>query len=245
MYIRLVVSETAAYIRVSTDEQDPERQFQDISEEYDVPRSNLYADVEHGDVFTGRDGYGQLLEDAEEYDSVVFTELTRLGRSTRGMRDALDTLLSDDCSVVLLDEGWEFTPGEDDLATGIMRDILTRMAEDELRRIRERTRSGIRQAKREGKHVGRTPKGFTVDDGFLVPEAGTYECVCEFVREVNKGRAKSTTAEFFGFKAQSAQSILETTQKYNYDVEYIGDDEWRKRRTEVKTGDREVGELNE
>lgn len=83
---------TSAYIRVSTSDQDPERQYQDIRSHFDVSREDLYADVEHGDVFTGRDGYDELMDSLDDYDKVVFEEITRLGRSAREMRDTADTL---------------------------------------------------------------------------------------------------------------------------------------------------------
>ncbi len=233
---------TAAYIRVSTSDQDAERQYQDIKERFNVPRKHLYADVEHGDVFTGRDGYDSLMESLDDYDKVVFEEITRLGRSAREMRDTADTLREAGITIATVSPLREFPPEDDDPMSKLFFDILTRMAEEELRRIRNRTRSGIRQAKREGKHVGNPPRGYTVEDGFLEPIEGEYDRITEFIREVNKGRAKAPTARFFGVDETSYQSILKNSDRY-WDAEYVGDEEWRRRRVEVQNGDRDLGPL--
>ena len=235
---------TAAYIRVSTPEQDPERQYQDIKSKFDVSRDHLYADVEHGDVFTGRDCYDALMDSLEDYEKVVFEELTRLGRSAREMRDTAHTLREAGVTIATVSPLREFPPDEDDAMSKLFFDILTRMAEAELERIRSRTKSGIRQAKREGKHVGNPPREYTVEDGFLEPIEGEYERISKFIREVNKGRAKAPTARFFGVDETSYQSILENSDRY-WDAEYVGDEEWRRRRVEVQNGEKDLEPLGE
>jgi len=127
-------------------------------------------------------------------------------------------------------------PGEMDMASGIMYDIYTRQAQEELRQIRRRTRQGVQRAKNQGKHVGNPPTGYDVVDGFLQPN-DRYEIVNEFIREVNQGRAKQPTARYFGI--ESPQSVLQASTEY-WDETYVGDEEWRRRRTEVQNGDRDV-----
>lgn len=232
----------AAYIRVSTPDQDPERQYQDIHEKFGVSRDNVYADVEHGDVFTDRSGLDDLLESVEDYERVIFHELTRLGRSAREMRDTAQTLHDAGVTMVTCDPMWEFPPDDSNALSDLLLDILTRMAEWELQKIRSRTRSGVKEAKRRGKHVGQPPRGYEVWNGFLKPKEPEYTAISEFIREVNKGRAKAPTARWFGIDETSYQSILDSSDRY-WDAEYVGDDEWRRRRVAVQNGERDLQEL--
>lgn len=238
----------AVYIRVSTPEQDPERQWNTISRQHDVNRDDLYADVEHGDVFTGRAGLEQLLGDAEQYDVVVIDELSRFGRATK-VRDVVDELHDNGVTIEAVDIGLELIPEdqreEGDLMSIVSRivyHVLVELAKYELEQIRRRTREGIRRAVEEGKHVGNPPRGYEVEEGFLNPISGEYDRITEFIREVNKGRAKAPTARFFGIDSTSYQSILENSDEY-WGEEYVGDKIWRRRRVEVQNGERELPEL--
>lgn len=236
----------AAYVRVSTPEQDPERQRSTIEREYEV--DEWFADVEHGDVMTGRSGFNELVGRYDEFDEVVMDESSRIGR-TIAVRDTVSEMREHGITVRFIDGGYVIPPADEemDLETGIWWDVTTRFAKEEHRQLKRRTREGIRRAKEAGKHVGEPPTGFVVTDGFLEPADGEYERVSEFVREVNKGRPKKPTAEFFGFNPNSANSILKTTQneEYAYENRYVGDEVWRERRLELRNGDREVAELGQ
>lgn len=224
---------TAGYIRVSTPDQDPERQRQTIEREHTV--SEWYADIEHGDIMTGRSGLSDLMSDLDEIDVVVVDETSRFGRAIQ-VRDTVDTMRERGVTVHIVDGGFSLPPGDEDmdLATGIWWDVTTRLAAEEQRQIQRRTREGIRVARENGKHIGTPPTGFEVEQGFLKPADNEYERVTAFVREVNRGRPKKPTARFFGFNEDSAQTILETTMKeeYPYEERYIGDEQWRRRRAE-------------
>lgn len=236
----------AGYVRVSTPSQDEQRQIDRIQQDYDI--DEFYADVEHGDVLTGREGLDSLIRDSPDIDTVVVDELSRFGR-TISVRKTIDNIRSNGVTVEVVDQGLTLTPDREDMdmASGVTYDIYTRQAQEELRQIRRRTRQGMTLAKEKGKHVGNVPTGFEVSDrGFLQP-SDDFEAVNEMVREINRGREKKRTARFFGFNPQSIRSILRTTRNedYPYDARYVGDEEWRRRRVAVENGDREVVPLGD
>ena len=236
---------TAGYIRVSTTDQDPERQYQDIKDRFNVPREHVYADIQHGDVFTDRKGYDELMDSLDDYEKVVFEDITRLGRSAPEMRDTADTLRENGVTIATVSPLREFPPDDDDPMSNLVFDIITRMAEQELKQIRERTESGVREAKRRGKHTGRPPRGFKNVGGFLQPNEN-YDQISHFIYEVNKGRAKKPTARFFNIDPTSCQSILDKSREdtgYNWDYTYIGDHDWRQERTLVKNGEKDLEPL--
>lgn len=236
----------AGYIRVSTEDQDYQSQKSDIEEEYDIDQ--WYADIEHGDVFSGRGGLQDLLEEAEQYDRVVFPEISRAGRTAPETRDIVRDLRSDGCTVTFQSSNIELEPRDEmkigDVGDDVAYQVMVEFAEQELRRIRNRTKRGVRQAMSEGKHVGQPPRGYEVWKGFLKPDEPEYSAISQFIREVNKGRAKAPTARFFGIDETSYGSILSNSDKY-WDAEYVGNEEWRRRRTEVQNGEKELEELGE
>jgi DNA invertase Pin-like site-specific DNA recombinase len=222
------------YVRVSTEDQDAERQQKTIEDNYDT--DHVYADVEHGDVLTGRSGLDQLLTDAEDIDTVVVDELSRFGR-TISVRDKIDQLRDHGVTIEVIDGGLTITPDPDDMdfASGLIYDFYTRQAQEELRQIRRRTREGIKMAREDGKHIGQVPRGYTTnDEGHLTVTDGTlqeYERVNEMIRLVNDGCPKKTAAKQVGLNPNSVASVLEKSDTY-WDETYVGDEEWRRRNAE-------------
>lgn len=232
---------TAGYVRVSTPDQDSERQMNTIRDDYDVDQ--WFADVEHGDVLTNRGGLDDLRARADEFDRVVVDELSRLGRTIE-VRDVVDELREQDVDVEILDKGLTITDRDEmDFASRITWMLLIELAEEELKQLRRRTREGVRLAQEAGKHVGNPPRGYNVEDGFLRPNED-YEIISQFIHEVNKGRPKAPTARFFGIDPSSYQSILENSHKY-WDATYIGDRQWRQRRDELRHDERDLLPLEE
>ena len=73
----------AAYVRVSTDDQNEDRQMRAIREKYDEQSNEIewFCDLGESGASTSRREYQRLREDVKEYDVVVAHELDRLGRS--------------------------------------------------------------------------------------------------------------------------------------------------------------------
>jgi DNA invertase Pin-like site-specific DNA recombinase len=223
------------YIRVSTSDQSVDRQKREIEDVADI--DEWYADVEHGDVFTGRRGLNGMIADASEIDRVYVTSESRLGRSAQQTLDNVADIRQQGVIIEIVSRGWTLYPKDHenyDYMTEAFFQVGNAFAEMELEQLRERVQQGIDQAKERGKHMGRVPVGYeTDDDGFLIPQEPMYSKVNNFIREVNEGAPKAPTAEFYGINKNTAQSILENSDQY-WDEEYIGDEEWRLRNAEYK-----------
>jgi putative DNA-invertase from lambdoid prophage Rac len=152
----------AIYCRVSTSDQDNERQERDLLEYADR------ADFEVVEVFKEtlsgiRKSKGKqpverrrVMELAQRrgIDAVLVTEMTRWGRSTQDLMDTLGDLASWDVSLVA-QTGLTF-----DLSTPqgkLIANLMASLAEFEHDLLRERVRSGVAAAKARGQRFGRRP----------------------------------------------------------------------------------------
>jgi len=83
----------AAYVRVSTDDQDDDRQRESILEHYDQDEITWYVDIDSGSN-NARAQYQDLRENIGEYDVIVATEIDRLGRSFSELASFVEDLRS-------------------------------------------------------------------------------------------------------------------------------------------------------
>jgi putative DNA-invertase from lambdoid prophage Rac len=152
----------AIYCRVSTSDQDNDRQERDLLKYADR------ADFEVVEVFKEtlsgiRKSKGKqpverrrVMELAQRrgIDAVLVTEMTRWGRSTQDLMDTLGQLASWDVSLVA-QTGLTF-----DLSTPqgkLIANLMASLAEFEHDLLRERVRSGVAAAKARGQRFGRRP----------------------------------------------------------------------------------------
>jgi DNA invertase Pin-like site-specific DNA recombinase len=147
----------ALYLRVSTLDQHPETQLLDLRQ---MAAQRGYTIVhEYTDRLSGatarRPGLDQLMADARrgQFDLVLVWASDRLARSVRHFLSTLDELNHLNVEFISLRENID-TSGP--LGRAIMI-IVAAIAELERSLIVERVRSGMRRAKLEGQHIGRTP----------------------------------------------------------------------------------------
>ena len=152
----------AIYCRVSTSDQDCDRQERDL---IDYAKRAGFEVVEvFKETLSGiRKAKGKQpierkkvmeLAPAREIDAVLVTELTRWGRSTQDLMDTLGQLASWDVSLIA-QTGLQF-----DLATPqgkLIANLMASLAEFEHDLLRERVQSGIAAAKARGQQFGRRP----------------------------------------------------------------------------------------
>ena len=152
----------AIYCRVSTSDQDCDRQERDL---IDYAKRAGFEVVEvFKETLSGiRKAKGKQpierkkvmeLAQAREIDAVLVTELTRWGRSTQDLMDTLGQLASWDVSLIA-QTGLQF-----DLATPqgkLIANLMASLAEFEHDLLRERVQSGIAAAKAWGQQFGRRP----------------------------------------------------------------------------------------
>lgn len=215
-------TETALYARVSTTDQNLARQKEHTwnyaTEQLDVAPSNI---VVYEDKATGRDtlrdDYQTLINrvQAGDIERVIVLEVSRLSRSMRDLATTVETIVDDnDCGLHILDMSLALEPDDDDPYQRAFLNIMGTIAQLEADMIRERTRSGIEAAKQAGKHTGRPPFGFDVNDGYLTPNEN-YDTAIEILERVEKGNSKRSTARFAGVSRATIDRILERRELYH------------------------------
>ena len=162
--------ETYGYVRVSTKEQNTDRQRIAMLN-YNVLEENIYEDKISGKDFD-RPMYRKLMGVLKEGDCLVVKSIDRLGRDYDDLREQWRIITREKkaCIVVLdmplLNTSNEYGP--DDLirkfVAEIVLEILSFVAENERRNIKERQREGIAAAKLRGVKFGKPVKPVT--EGF-------------------------------------------------------------------------------
>jgi len=229
----------AAYVRVSTDDQNEQRQMRAIREKYDEQDNQIewFCDLGESGASASRQEYQRLREHVVEYDVVVAHELDRLGRSFADLAGFVEDLREKDVDIDLVNQPIG-TVGEDDWMAEMMLNMMMVFADAERKMIRSRVQEGIDTAIADGKRVGRPPFGYTVEDGFLQQVPAKYVRVQNFIREVRKGREKKATAAFFEIPDSKIRSILARAEA-NYDIPF-DNDQWRLERAKVDAGEKEL-----
>ena len=161
------------YIRVSTKEQNEDRQLVALRER-NVPEDNIYTDKQSGKDFN-RPQYKRLVRRMKKNDLLYIKSIDRLGRSYREIQEQWRFLTKEkgiDIAVIdmpLLDT----RRGKDLMGTflsDIVLQILSFVAENERTNIRQRQAEGIAAAKARGVRFGRQEKEIPADFGKIVRE---------------------------------------------------------------------------
>ena len=139
----------AKYIRVSTKEQNTDRQA-----DFD---GLTYTDLCSGSIaFKDRSEAKKLLDNNEVTELHVHS-IDRLGRNTLDIMQTIQDFTSKGINVVSTKEGLQtLIDGKENPIAKMMIGILGTLAEFELSRIKERQAEGIFKAKEKGRFVGRS-----------------------------------------------------------------------------------------
>jgi DNA invertase Pin-like site-specific DNA recombinase len=142
------------YIRVSTVDQNPERQLEGVEVD------KKFIEYASGTT-TKRPQLQAMLGYVREDDLIVVHSMDRLARNTKDLRSLIDTLCERKISVEFKKENLIFT-GDDSPMSHLLLMIIGAVAEFEHSIIRERQLEGIALAKRAGKYKG-APKKLTAE----------------------------------------------------------------------------------
>lgn len=149
------------YIRVSTKEQNEDRQLIALNE-YNVPEKNIYMDKQSGKDFD-RKQYKRMLKHIKENDLIIIKSIDRLGRNYSEILEQwriITKIKKADIFVIdmpILDT----RRGKDLMGTflsDIVLQVLSFVAESERDNIKQRQAEGIAAAKAKGVKFGRPPK---------------------------------------------------------------------------------------
>lgn len=148
------MSRVFAYCRVSTLDQTTDNQVREIeSAGFNVTKQRTITETVSGSVpAMDRKGFSKLLDRLEPEDVLVVTKLDRLGRNAMDVRATVDRLESSGVRVHCL------ALGGVDLTSPAGRmtmQVIAAVAEFERDLLIERTQSGLKRAKAEGKTFGR------------------------------------------------------------------------------------------
>lgn len=147
------------YIRVSTKEQNPERQIYAMEAE-NIKKQNIYIDKITGKGFD-RPQYCRMLKKLKAGDIVVIKSIDRLGRNYNEILEQWRIIIKEKCAdIQVIDMPLLNTNQRSDNLTGVfisdlVLQILAYVAETERTFIRQRQAEGIAVAKRKGKKFGR------------------------------------------------------------------------------------------
>lgn len=151
---------TYGYIRVSTKEQNEDRQLIAMRE-FGVPEENVIMDKQSGKDFD-RPGYKRLMRKLQTGDTLVIKSIDRLGRNYDEILEQWRLITKEkQAAIVVLDMPLLDTRQERDLTGVLIADIvlqlLSYVAQTEREFIRQRQAEGIAAAKAQGVRFGRPP----------------------------------------------------------------------------------------
>jgi DNA invertase Pin-like site-specific DNA recombinase len=175
------------YIRVSSFDQNPERQLQDIL------LDKIFIDKASGkDV--NRPELDALKTFAREGDTVIVHSMDRLARNLDDLRRLMQELTGRGIRVEFVKESIAFT-GEDSPMANLMLSVMGAFAEFERELIRERQLEGIALAKQRGAYQGRKKA--------LSPrQAATLR------QKVSEGHPKAKIAREYGISRETLYQYL-------------------------------------
>ena len=154
------MSNIYGYIRVSTREQNEDRQLIALRE-MSVPEKNIFMDKQSGKDFN-RPQYKKLVKKLKPGDLLYIKSIDRLGRNYEEIQNQWRVLTKDKgVDIVVLDMPLLDTRRGKDLMGTFLSDIvlqvLSFVAENERSNIRQRQAEGIAAAKAKGIRFGRPP----------------------------------------------------------------------------------------
>ena len=175
------------YIRVSTVEQNADRQLDG------VPLDKTYVDRASGRD-ADRPELQKLLEFARDGDTVLVHSMDRLARNLDDLRRIVHDLNAKDVRIEFVKEQLTFSGDDSPMAT-LLLSVMGAFAEFERALIRERQREGIALAKEKGVYKGRR-------------SSLTDEQRAEIHERVNAGVPKARLAKEFGISRETLYQHL-------------------------------------
>ncbi len=164
VHIMKTQTNACLFIRVSTAQQDYDRQISDLTEYcgqkgYMITKV-IATKVTGSKTLADRHDLQDLLSAANrnEFQKVIVTEISRIGRNARDIRNTIDQLHKKKIAVVFKNLGGLESideNGNESFVTNIIIAIYSELAQEEKRILSERIKSGLAEARRKGKRMGR------------------------------------------------------------------------------------------
>lgn len=193
------------YIRVSTKEQNIDRQLTALSLE-NISKEQIFIDRASGKNFN-RIEYQRLLTILQEDDDLVIKSIDRLGRNYDDILEQWKLLTKvKKVHIVVLDFPLLNTRNNIDTITGklisdLVLQVLSYVSQMEREQIKQRQMEGIHEAKKRGKRFGRPQ--LKIPDEFLV----AVECYNHNTLTIREG------AKLFGVSKSTFHNWLKRVEK--------------------------------
>jgi DNA invertase Pin-like site-specific DNA recombinase len=143
------------YCRVSTKQQSLDRQKDQLIEA-GVDSRLIYEEVMTG-TKKERPELIRMIENLQEGDVVVITDLTRISRSTKDLLQIIDLIKEKGASIKSLKDNWLDTSSESPYGNFLLT-VMSGLSELERNLISQRTKEGLESARARGR-VGGRPRG--------------------------------------------------------------------------------------
>lgn len=149
---------TIAYLRVSTIDQDIEKNKNDIlrlANDKDLGKVLFVEEKISGTVSWKKRKIATIIEELGDGDNIVVSELSRIGRSMLEIMQVLNVALEKGINVYAVKGNWQL---DNTIQSKIMAMVFSMAAEIERDLISKRTKEALRARKEAGIKLGR-PKG--------------------------------------------------------------------------------------
>jgi len=190
-----------AYTRVSTDKQSLENQrfaLQEFAKKSNFTISEWVCETVSGLKEVGARKLGALFRRAKKGDTIVVSEISRLGRNIFMVMETLGFCIAKGCRVVSVKEGYHLG---NDMASTVVAFAFSLAAQIERDMISQRTKEALARRKAEGKHLGR-PQG-------LAPAMRRLEKHRdEILAALGNGGTQGETAKTFGVSVSTLRKFL-------------------------------------
>jgi DNA invertase Pin-like site-specific DNA recombinase len=185
-----MTSQRIGYIRVSSLDQNPERQLDGI------PLDKIFTDKASAKD-TNRPQLQAALDHVRAGDTLIVHSMDRLARNVEDMLRLVREMNIRGVSVQFIKENMNFTAGNDDPRSTLMFTMLSAFAQFERSLIKERQREGIALAKAKGVYKGRKP-------------ALNTERIAQLRERAAAGANRTKLAKEFGISRETVYQYIRT-----------------------------------
>ena len=195
---------TVSYLRVSTEEQDLEKNKADILKYANDNKLGNVEFIEEKDSGTKnwrQSKVADVINNLKPGDNLIVSELSRLARSTLQILEILDIARKKNINIHAIKGGWKL---DNSMQSKIISTMFAMMSEIERDLISERTKEALRARKVQGIKLGRPQgKGKSKLDKFKT----------EILSMINYGVPKATIAKKYNTTTQNLYNWLEKQQE--------------------------------
>jgi len=196
-----------AYLRVSTDKQDISNQRLEILE-YARLRDMKIEDYIKSEMSSRRTAkerkIDELMERLQPGDTLIISELSRLGRSTAEVLTLINALIANKIRTIIIKQSIDLK-GDHDMTSKVMVTLFSLFAELERDLISLRTREALAAKKRQGIQLGK-PKGTIQASKFDKDKTKIQELL-------NYGVSVRKIAKYLGYPAHRGLASYIKTRK--------------------------------